>query len=227
MSRRPAYAPTSHYWDGEQSAYNAGLSYFPDSPMIQPTPMGLAPLVLALAPQAGNLASSVVQKWFGGNAIDQQRQERVNYVAQKAVNNNEAAMRLINGAPPNVSGNERDMWTTARDLVIRANPSMGDVDIGADWLVNSGDTATNYPKMRAYIAAWDGAHPIQAATGAVSGAVGGFVSDFFNPDPIAPGPMFDGNGQPVAAVPRSAGVSPMLLLGIAAAAAFALSRRRR
>jgi hypothetical protein len=234
MNRAP-YAPTYRYQDGEQSAYNAGLSYFPDYAI--PTPMGGITDLLATAggtavagPAGGvaaNLASSVIQRWFGGSAVDQQRQERVNYVAQKAVNGNVNAMRLILSAPDNVSGNEQQMWRTAYDLIKRANPDVvrAAEQIGGDWLVNSGDSATNYPRMRAYIAAWEAQNPVQAATGAVTG----MIQDFFNPPSVVPTPQIPVlvNGVPQPTASTHSGVSPALLLGGAALAALVVFGRRR
>lgn len=221
---RPAYAPTSRYWDGYQSESTAGLTYFPDN-MTHPSPLGNIVDDLAMAGGTaiagpaggivGGATSSVIQRWFGGSAVDQQRQERVNYVAQYAVNGNVPAMRLILGAPSNVSGNERTMWERAYDLIKQQNPQVvRDAEaIGPAWLVNSGDTATNYPRMREFIRA--GESVIQQAAGT--------ITDFFSP-PGSSAPS--GAVMPGAAVPRSGGMSPLMLGGIALAAVVVLSRRR-
>lgn len=241
--RRNPYAPMSRSSGGYQSAYDAGLSYFPDvSTGIVPTPMGdwMTALATAAGTAAGGpaggvaagTATSVVQKWFGGSAIDQQRQERVNYVAQHAVNNNVAAMRIILGAPPNVSGNERQMWLTAYDLVKQANPDVvRDAEAeGPAWLPNSGDTATNYPRLQEFIRAWASQHPVATVTGAVGGA----IADFFTPAPAqAPGgftaPIPTTANQTLPTIPaRSSGVSSTtVLLGAGALVALALLRKRR
>lgn len=230
MSNRAPYAPTFRYRDGWQSAYTAGLTYFPDY-SYAPTPLGDIATDISMAiggaaggpagAVAGGAAASVIQRWFGGSAVDQQRQERVNYVAQSAVNGNVGAMQLVLGAPDNVSGNEQQMWRTAYTLIKQANPSVvaAAEAVGPAWLVNSGDTATNYPRMRQYIQAWAANNPVAAVTGAVGGA----ISSFFNPTPPAPVMV---NGVPTYPAAHG-GISPMLLLGGAALAAVVLMRRRR
>lgn len=235
MSRAP-YAPSYRFQDGEQTAYNTGLSYFPDAPYMVNTPMGdivtdLASLTgTAAGGPAGGVAagaaSSVIQKWFGGSAVDAQRQDRVNYVAQAAVNGNVAAMQLVLGAPNNVSGNEKQMWQTAYTLIKQANPGVvaAAEALGPQWLVNSGDTATNYPRMRSLIAAWAAQNPIATAKGAVTSA----LSSFFNPTPVPTTPVLGPTGLPMLPAPAAhINLMPILVLGGAVAAAFVLMPRRR
>lgn len=230
MNRTEApYAPSNDWWNGVQTAYTAGLSYFPDM-AYAPMPMGDMTSDLAaigggaIAGPAGaaatGLAASVIGHWFGGSAVDQQRQARVNYVAQAAVNNNVGAMQLILGGPSNVSGNEQQMWQTAYTLVKQVNPGVvaAAEAAGPVWLTNSGDTATNYPRMRAFIQAWASQNPVAAVTGSITGA----ISSFFNP---APPTVTPGVTTPVT-MGRS-GISPVLLIGGLAVAAVVLSRRRR
>lgn len=229
---RSAYAPAARHWEGVQTAYTAGLSHFPDEPMIMVTPMGDylddGSLLIGTAiggPVGGAVTgatTSVIRRWFGGSAVDQQRQERVNYVAQQAVNDNVAAAQLLLGGPSNVSGNEQDMWQTAIDLVRQANPDViRDAELaGPAWLVNSGDTATNYPAMKRFIQAWATSHPITSVVGAVTST----VTDFFNPP--TPQTMTPGS-VPMTTAPKAAGLSPVVLIGIAGVIALAMSKRRR
>lgn len=221
------YAPVERYREGYQSAYDAGLSYFPDTPFMAAMPLGDIVTDLAVAggtalggPAGGvtaGTASGVIQRWFGGSAVDQARQERVNYFAQLAANGNVAAAQLILGAPPNVSGNERGMWETAATLLNQQAPSvMADArTLGPAWLQNSGDTAQNYPAMRRYTATWSAQNPFTSAIGAASGAFGGL----FTPSPVP--------GQPFPTAARNN--SGVLLVGAVAVVGvlFLRSRRRR
>ena len=237
---RPYYAPTSNYGEGIQSAYDAGLSYFPDvGSGLRASPLGNIATDLAAAggtalggPAGGvaaGAASSVIQRWFGGSAVDQQRQERVNYVAQYAVNGNVAAMQLILAAPSNVSGNERTMWENAYTLIKQANPDVvRDAEaLGPMWFVNSGDTATNYPVMRNFITTWAGQHPFTAAVGAAASAIGQIFTQ--TPPVNAPGSTpYYGVGQPGVVPTIAPKASPVLLYaGLAVAAYVVLSARRR
>lgn len=223
-----AYAPTARFWDGVQSQYTGGLTYFPDN-MTTAMPLGDVDLYDAAAGTVGGAiagpvgatvgvqVSNVVQRWFGGNAVDQARQERVNYVAQAAVNNNVNAMRIILGGPDNVSGNEREMWITAYNLIKRENPDVvrAAEAIGPYWQVGSGDTATNYPRLKEWVRAGEGAAQRIANT----------VTDFFSPS-SAPSP---GGVAPSSPLGQSmhAGMSPLVIAGIAGAAFLLLSRKRR
>lgn len=123
--------------------------------------------------------TQLVTAFSGGAAVDQQRQARVNYFLQQAQQGNVAAARLILGAPQNVSGNERTMWVSAANI-LQGNDQWRQTlqeaqQEGPYWLVGSGDTATNYPAMRAFTAAWAAQNqPIQTAItqgGAAAAAV--------------------------------------------------------
>lgn len=229
---RPYYAPTSHYWDGRQSAYDAGLSYFPDTAVPMPLGDWMSDLAMVGGGAVGGpggaatagAAASVIQHWFGGSAVDQTRQDRVNYFAGLAANGNVAAAQLILGGPDNVSGNERQMWVNAANALNAAAPGvMAEAHAaGPLWLQNSGDSAATYPAMRRVTAAWAAQHPVTTVTGTVGGA----ISDFFNPAPPPQGtyPASSGAGIPVNV---RASVSPALLLGVAAVGAAVLFSKRR
>lgn len=217
---RPAYTSTASLRDGvqidyddTQTAYTAGLSYFPDY-SYAPSPLGDLPVGAtvgtAVAGPAGGVAGSVVQtlvaKWFGGSAVDQQRLARVNYFAQLAEGGNVGAMQLILGGPPNVSGNERQMWIDAANAVRSVNPNVFNdaTAAGPVWLTGSGDTATNYPAMRNYAATWAAQHPLSTAKQTIT-------SIFTGTTP---------SGAPAASV------SPILLYGALAAGAYYFIKRR-
>jgi hypothetical protein len=244
---RPYYAPTYNYRAGFQSAYDAGLSYFPDY-SLAPSPLGfdLASIATDVAGAVGFIGggpagaaagagtvSTIFGQIQGGTAVDQARQARVNYFANLASQGNVAAMQLILGAPPNVSGNEQQMWTNAANALRSAAPDVYSAALqdGPAWLVNSGDTATNYPAMRQFCQTWAAQHPFATAVGSVSSAVG----SIFTPQPPTQGvpssvpyyPTRPGSA-PVITGPASAGSSPLLVYAaLGAAAYFALSRRRR
>lgn len=253
---RQYYAPTYNYRAGVQSAFDAGLSYFPDigtgGAGLYPAPLGfdLSSIATDVAgaigfatggPAGATVAASGTSAIFGqvasGNATDQARQARVNYFANLASQGNVAAMQLILGAPPNVSGNEAPMWQNAANALRQAAPDVYSQasQLGPAWLQNSGDTATNYPAMRQFCATWAAQHPYAAAAGAVSG----YIGNVFTPQPPGPGgtssvpyyptqaPMVQGG--PTLIPPRAASaISPVVLYGgLAALAYFALARRRR
>lgn len=106
----------------------------------------------------GAVAIKLYTAFTGGAAVDQQRQARVNYFLQQAEQGNVAAAQLILGAPNNVSGNERTMWVGAANI-LQSNAEWNQTlqaaeQAGPVWLTGSGDTATNYPAMRAFTASW-------------------------------------------------------------------------
>jgi hypothetical protein len=231
---RPNYTPAYSLrdgvqldYDGIQTAYTAGLSYFPDY-SYGAEPLGdIATDAGALIGGAvggpagaagGGAVGGLIQRWVGGSAVDQQRQARVNYFAQLAGNGNVAAMQLILGAPNNVSGNEQTMWVNAAAAVRSVAPDVyaAAQAAGPAWLTGSGDTATNYPAMKNFVQTWAAQHPVSTA---VSG-VGQSIAQFFAPTPTTP-------TTPGVAVVRPAGVSPILLYGALAAGAFLLMKRRR
>lgn len=227
---QPNYAPTHSYRDGAQTAYTAGLSYFPDysfaaEPLGDIAVDGGALVGGAVAgpvgATAGAYAGSLIQRWIGGNAVDQQRQARVNYFAQLAGNGNVGAMQLILGGPDNVSGNEQQMWLNAAAAVKAAAPDVyaAAQAAGPVWLVGSGDTATNYPAMKNFVQTWAAQHPFQTAVN----MAGQVIGNVFTPGPTV------GNqpGTPGGVVPRGATVSPVLLYGALAAGAYYLMSRRR
>lgn len=216
-----AYGGTAHRNDGYQSAYDAGLSWFSDGPSygMVATPLGLDLSSIvgtvvggavggpAGAATGGSLLSSLLSL-AGGSAVDQARAARVNYFAQLAASGNVAAMQLILGGPANVSGNEAGMWTAAANAVRTSAPDVyqAAMEAGPAWLVNSGDTATNYPAMRNYVQTWAANHPLTTLTN-VAGNVFGSAA--------TPG------------APRVGGVSPVVLGAVALGLVVFLSRRRR
>ena len=217
-----AYGGTAHRNDGYQSAYDAGLTWFsdgPSSPSMYASPLGLDLSTLtgtivggavagpAGAATGGSLLSSLLSL-ASGSAVDQARAARVNYFAQLAANGNVAAMQLILGAPANVSGNEAGMWQAAANAVRTSAPDVyqAAVEAGPAWLVNSGDTATNYPAMRNYVQTWAASHPLTTLTNVAGNVFGGALT---------PG------------APRVGGVSPVVLGAVALGAVLLLSRRRR
>lgn len=224
---RDFYAPTFNPNGGSQSAYDAGLTWFPDGfagPTMYPSPLGLdfgslagTLLGTAVAGPAGGAVGasvpSVLGQLTGGTAVDQARQARVNYFAQLAAAGNVAAMQLILGAPANVSGNESQMWVNAATAIKSTAPDVYQAaqDAGPYWLVNSGDTATNYPAMRAYVQNWAASHPLTSLAGVAQSTFGGL----FTPSPTTP-------GAPVV----HSGPSPVLLIGLGIGAYLLLKRRR-
>lgn len=241
---RPYYAPAYNYRAGIQSAYDAGLTYFPDvGSALIPAPLGLdlssitsdiGAIVGGVAGgPAGAVAGSQVGSIFGtstGNATDQARQARVNYFANLASQGNVAAMQLILGAPPNVSGNEQPMWVNAANALRSAAPDVYNQaqQAGPAWLQNSGDTATNYPAMRQFCQVWAAQHPYATVAGGVSSA----ISSFFTPTPPTAGspstvPYYGTTPRPTTyTAPASSGIPPVVLYGGLAVLAYALLRKR-
>lgn len=170
----PAYAPTSSWWNGEQTAYSAGLSYFDDGhggATMAPEPLGFVDPVSVVT--AG---SKLVSLFNSGAKVDQERQARVNYVLSAALNGNVLAGRFILAAPNNVSGNERSMWQNAATLLQQQNAKVYNEAVaqGPYWLVNSGDTPTNYPALRAALNSWALTNnPVSALTGTLGAAAAG------------------------------------------------------
>lgn len=210
--------------EGEQTAFTAGLSYFPDYGFA-PMPMGdIAADVgglfgTAVAGPAGGVtvgaATNFIEGLFGGAAVDHQRAERVQYFLNQAMQGNVAAAQLILGAPSNVSGNERGMWTAAVQA-LQSSPT-GSATLaqarsgGPVWFQGSGDTATNYPVMKNFTAQWGMSNaPLTTAVQGVINTATGLAG-----------------GKPLALNPS---LTPILLLGvggIVAYAAFSRKRRRR
>jgi len=89
-----------------------------------------------------------------GNA-DTDRQNRVNFVLSAAQQGNIRAAQIILGAPPNVSGNERGMWTTAASKI--GSTDLGKLALqeaqsrGPTWLTGNGDTASNHPGLNLFL----------------------------------------------------------------------------
>lgn len=65
----------------------------------------------------GGTSAGFVTRIFGGAGVDRQRQDRVNWTLQQAINGSITAGEIIIAAPQNVSGNEADMWTRALSQV--------------------------------------------------------------------------------------------------------------
>lgn len=217
---KPDYATTSNASAGAQTAYTAGLSYFPDY-SFAPEPMGDVAQIIGglvgagVAGPAGATAGTTVGTLIGsltggGSAVDAQRQARVNYVLAAAQRGNVPAAQMIIAGPQNVSGNEAGMWTNAqtalRSTVLGAQTLAAAQAAGPYWPVNSGDTAANYPFMRSVIAQWDAQHP------SVSGTVAGVTGVVNSVLGLSPG----------------SSISPTtVLLGVAALGAFLLLSRKR
>lgn len=201
-----AYAPTSHYADGYQSAYTAGLSYFPDY-SVAPEPLGFAPAVIAAIP---GVISSI--GGLTGSQTDKQRQARVDYVTSAAIQGNVAAAQLILGGPNNVSGNEKPMWTKAAQTVAAQNPSVmqAAAQLGPYWLVGSNEDIATFPATKAFIQAWGVSHnPIGAAASALGPTVGAAYTGIMG----TPGAMVGaGGGIPSWAYLAGGGVLLALLL---------------
>jgi hypothetical protein len=149
--------------------------YYGDAALISPVPVvGQAGAVLFTA-------AGLLQSFTGGSAVDQQRQARVNYFLQQALQGNVAAAQLILGGPSNVSGNESSMWTQAAQSLGSTAVGRQTLDearqLGPAWLVGSGDTATNYPAMKAFTQQWALANqPVTTAVNAIFGpSTGGTV----------------------------------------------------
>lgn len=153
----------------------------------------------------GTVAVKLYTAFTGGAAVDQQRQARVNYFLQQAEQGNVAAAQLILGAPPNVSGNERTMWVGAANI-LQSNPEWRQTlqeaqQEGPVWLTGSGDTATNYPAMRQFTAAWAARN--QPSIGQSAAAAGSAAVAVAQKAPVA------------------------LWVGLAAVAYYVLASRRR
>lgn len=195
-----------------RSPHSVGLSdipdgglgdYYTDAALLAPVP------VVGTAGSALFTAAGLLSSFTGGSAVDQQRQARVNYFLQQALNGNVAAAQLILGGPSNVSGNESSMWTQAAQSLQSSTVGQQTLaearQLGPVWLVGSGDTATNYPAMKSFTQAWALKNtPVSAVTSAVFGPTGG-------------------------ATVRAVGgaISPVLLYGGIAVAVYLLLGKRR
>lgn len=158
--------------DIPDGGYRGLRDYYADAALLAPVPVvGTAAATLFTA--AGLLSS-----FSGGSVVDQQRQARVNFFLQQAMSGNVAAAQLILGGPSNVSGNESTMWTQAaqslQSSAIGQQTLAEARQLGPVWLVGSGDTATNYPRMKAFTQQWALTNtPVSAVTSAVFGPTGG------------------------------------------------------
>jgi hypothetical protein len=207
---------------GEQTAYSAGLSYFPDY-MTAFEPMGDAVANVAgllgtgLGGPAGGVTVgatvSAIEHFLGGGGVDAERAARVQYFLNLASQGNVAAAQLIIAAPSNVAGNERTMWTAAATAL--QSSATGSATLaqaraaGPVWFVNSGDTATNYPTMKNFTSQWGMSNqPVTTAVQGVYNAVTGLSG-----------------ARPIA---LNSNMTPVLLLGVGGIAAyFAFGRKRR
>jgi hypothetical protein len=222
---RPFYGPTYNPGKGSQSAYDQGLTWFPDGPsfVVAAEPLGDIASILGMVAggavagpvgaTAGGSLPSLFGSLVGGTAVDQARQARVNYVLQAAANGNVAAAQIILGAPPNVSGNEQQMWIDAATSLRQAAPDVyaEAQQAGPAWLPNSGDTATNYPALRNYLQTWAAQHPLSTLTSVAASTFGSVFG------PSAPSGVL---------APRSTGI-PAYVWIIGGVVAYAAFRRRR
>lgn len=218
----PAYSQitSAHDDDGTQTAYTAGLSYFPDYTMAF-EPMGDVSSIVngvsvgSAGGPAGSVAGGILgalSSFMGGAAVDAQRAARVQYFLNQASQGNVAAAQLIIAAPGNVSGNEQSMWNAAISAL--GGTTVGQATLataraaGPVWFKNSGDTATNYPVMKNFTSQW--AMTNQPITAIAQGVVNGITG--------ATG------ARPVSISPN---LTPLLLLGAAGTAAYFMFGRRR
>jgi hypothetical protein len=167
------------------TAYDAGLSYFPDSPW-QRSRIGdyytdaalVAPIpVIGTTAALLSTGAGIYQSVFGGgSAIDQQRQARANYFGQLAMQGNVAAAQILLGAIPNVSGNEQPMWQNWISQLSASAAGQQTLQraqsLGPWWPVGSSDTVANYPIMKNFVAQWAAANPLSTIAANVSTGVG-------------------------------------------------------
>jgi len=183
-----------------RTAYDAGLSYFPDRPeqrarigdyytdaaLIAPIPI-VGTAGAALATGAGIYQSIL----GGGSAIDQQRQARANYFGQLAMQGNVAAAQILLGAIPNVSGNEQPYWQNWITQLNASTSGQGTLQqaqaLGPWWPVGSSDTVTNYPIMKNFVAQWASAHPLTTVAGNIATGVGAAARSSVTPWLLAGG----------------------------------------
>lgn len=111
------------------TAYEAGLSCFPDTDGVHPTSrfpvarLGMDLTSIAAVIPGGGIASEtlgavsnlegLISHFTGGAATDASRQARVNWTVQAAQRGSVLAAEIILAGPANTGGNERPMWTTA------------------------------------------------------------------------------------------------------------------
>ncbi len=184
-----------------RTAYEAGLSHFPDAPGARPR-IGFLPL-LASAETGLQLYQSFAG---GGSQTDQQRQARAQYFGQLALQGNVNATQILIGGTQNTSGNEIPYWQGWLDQLRASSDGQQTLAAaqqrGAWWPVGSTDTVTNYPIMKAY-----------AAQGTTASQ---FVSN-----------LVSGGAQMATGAITRAGVNPWLIGAAVIGGALYLTRRRR
>jgi len=196
----------------QRSAYDAGLSHFPDRPMAYALYRGL------------------------GNATDDARRARADYFGQLAVHGNVAAARIVIGGTQNTSGNEQPYWSSWIDAMAQTPIGLQTLQaaqyLGAWWPVGSSDTVDSYPIMQKFVADWATANPAPPPKIMEDpGAIPPPPAPAYVPPPAAPRSQ---QQLPPPAMPSSdiqiAGfaLSPTMLVVIGAGVLFTvLSSRRR
>jgi hypothetical protein len=130
------------------TAYDTGLSWFPDGPPIVAR-LGFVDPATAAAAYAG--VKSLVAL-FGSNAEDKNRAARAQYFAEQAAQGNVNAARVLYGGLANTASHERPMYQAAIDAVRQTEAgaaALAQAQVaGPYWSIS--DTSTNYPVMRAF-----------------------------------------------------------------------------
>jgi hypothetical protein len=211
---RLAYAPNASPSAGYQSAYDAGLSYFPDGPAFAPEPLGnwtdLLPAVVGFATggpagaAAAQTAAGALLPLLTGSKTDQERQARVNYFLQQALDGNIAAVQVIMGAPEDTAGTEDAMWTRALATVQSSRPDVYQqaLALGPVRFTGTGDTATNYPTMKAFTTRWAQSNqPVQSAINTALDAAGNIIN------------RVTGGSSGSSAPTQHTGLSPVVMFG--------------
>src|SRR5689334_4827028 len=156
-----------------RTAFSTGLGHFPDAPGFGDTASLLTAgaeiggATAAGGPGAGALVviKDLASAFSSGSTRDAQRAARANYFGNLAVQGNVGAAQIILGAlVPNVSGNELSMWQVWLNQLQQSAQGQATLvqaqQLGPWWPVNSTDTVTDYPIMKAHAAQWAAAHPL-------------------------------------------------------------------
>lgn len=237
-----AYGSTANPRAGYQTAFSAGLSYFPDVAVAMPLGGFVDALAIganALVPgsgvalQVGAKTGALDKIFHGGAATDAGRQARADWTELAAKNGSPTAAALIVAAPANVGPNEDAMWTRALSRV------PADVLQQAYAMFPSGYWPEGQPDFYTDVSGpthrqiMSEVGQYNQVAGAVGGAVQGGLESIMSAIGLGPKPMpavVTPNGTVVTPATRGASVSPLLLGGLAlvgGALLFAGKRRRR
>lgn len=111
--------------------------------MLQLLATGATTALSGIAGTVGSDLSKIATNLFGGGARDAQRQVRVDWFVQAAIEGSVTAGRVIIAAPQNVGSNEAKQWQAGYTKAQAGNPTVMAQALSAGPYWDSSDNATS------------------------------------------------------------------------------------